>query len=257
MEKWLTDYMDHGNAYSDTATICKPRPQPMMNRRTIMMFDTTVGGKKYWPYLNRKNLTEGVDPGFMMAPSNQDGIKAFLLGRWLTGANIDWAYNISEDLDGIWPMNENLSYTNTTLKTAAMGGFPLGDLFHWWPAAYAQWKAQRTTENTNLSNWLKNGLTEVRLLDGNVVPAEYALSQNYPNPFNPTTQIDYSIPQSGLVSLKVYDLLGKEVKTLYEGVQSAGNYVATFDGSKFTGGVYFYRLQTDNFSMTKKLVLIK
>jgi endo-1,4-beta-xylanase len=85
----------------------------------------------------------------------------------------------------------------------------------------------------------------------------YVLSQNYPNPFNPITQIRYSVPQSGYVSLKVYNLLGTEVATLFAGVRQAGNYIAAFDGKELASGVYLYRLQANNFMETKKLILLK
>ena len=89
------------------------------------------------------------------------------------------------------------------------------------------------------------------------IPDKFILCQNYPNPFNPTTTINYSIPRNGEVSLKVYNLLGKEVETLYSGFLQAGNYVATFSGSNLTSGVYFYRLQAGNLMETKRLVLLK
>jgi len=88
-------------------------------------------------------------------------------------------------------------------------------------------------------------------------PDMYALGQNYPNPFNPTTQIGYSIPGMGYVSLKVYNVLGQEVATLFAGVQLSGNYSATFDGIGLAGGVYFYKLNAGNFMETRKLVLLK
>jgi len=89
------------------------------------------------------------------------------------------------------------------------------------------------------------------------LPKVFALSQNYPNPFNPTTQISYSVPQSGYLSLKVYNLLGEEIATLFEGFQPAGNYVATFDGNRLASGVYLYQLKAANFVETKKLILSK
>jgi hypothetical protein len=88
-------------------------------------------------------------------------------------------------------------------------------------------------------------------------PKAYALSQNFPNPFNPTTQLRYSIKENGLVTLKVYDVLGQEVATLFVGQQTAGNYIATFDGDKLASGIYFYRLQAGSFSQTKKMILMK
>ncbi|HVO74134.1 MAG TPA: CotH kinase family protein [Ignavibacteriaceae bacterium] len=89
------------------------------------------------------------------------------------------------------------------------------------------------------------------------IATEYQLSQNYPNPFNPSTQIKYSLPKSGFVSLKVYNILGQEVRTLFEGYQSSGNYILTFDGSGLASGVYLYRLIAENYVETKKLVLLK
>lgn len=85
----------------------------------------------------------------------------------------------------------------------------------------------------------------------------YTLSQNYPNPFNPATHIMYSIPKNSFVSLKVYNVLGREVATLFTGPRQAGNYAATFDGSGFASGVYLYRLTAGNFVDTKKFILVK
>ena len=89
------------------------------------------------------------------------------------------------------------------------------------------------------------------------IPQEFALSQNYPNPFNPTTQINYSIPKAGFVSLKIYNVLGQEVTNLFSGNRTAGNYTATFDASRFASGMYFYRLDTGTFSSVKKMMLVK
>ena len=88
-------------------------------------------------------------------------------------------------------------------------------------------------------------------------PAKFGLSQNYPNPFNPTTQIDYTINKTGLVTLKVYNLLGQQVATLYEGMRSAGTFKASFNASNLPSGVYFARLQAGSNSMTKKMLLLK
>lgn len=86
---------------------------------------------------------------------------------------------------------------------------------------------------------------------------DYSLSQNYPNPFNPATKISYSIPKSGVVSIKVFDILGKEVTTLVNEFKNAGKYEALFNGSNFSSGVYFYRLESGDFVDTKKMFLVK
>lgn len=95
------------------------------------------------------------------------------------------------------------------------------------------------------------------IVEVDALPLTYSLSQNYPNPFNPTTQIKYSVPADGFISLKVYNLLGEEVATLFEGMQTAGNYLLTFDASGVAGGVYLYQLKSSNFVETKKLILLK
>ncbi len=88
-------------------------------------------------------------------------------------------------------------------------------------------------------------------------PSSFVLSQNYPNPFNPTTTIEYTIPQSRFVSLKVYDILGREVKTLVNQQELPGTYKIQFNGSELASGVYFYRLEAGEFVSTKKFVLLK
>jgi len=102
------------------------------------------------------------------------------------------------------------------------------------------------------TSWV-TGVTQ----NGNNVPSEYALSQNYPNPFNPSTKINFAIPTTGLVTMKVYDVLGKEVATLINEVKNPGNYIVEFDGSNLSSGAYFYKLQVGDFSSVKRMVLVK
>jgi hypothetical protein len=85
----------------------------------------------------------------------------------------------------------------------------------------------------------------------------YSLSQNYPNPFNPITTINYSIPQNGLVSIKVYDILGREVITLVNEEQKVGRHSIEFDGRRLSSGIYLYKIQAGEFLQTKKMLLIK
>lgn len=89
------------------------------------------------------------------------------------------------------------------------------------------------------------------------VPASIVLYQNYPNPFNPSTIIEFRIQRGGFVMLKVYDLLGREVVTLVNGKKTAGTYSVTWNASKMPTGVYFYSLQSGEFTATKKLLLIR
>lgn len=88
-------------------------------------------------------------------------------------------------------------------------------------------------------------------------PSEFVLSQNYPNPFNPTTEIKYAIAEPGRVTLKVYNMLGQEIVTLFDGRRAAGNYSAFFDGTELSSGVYLYQLKAKGFVNTKKFMLLK
>jgi len=99
-------------------------------------------------------------------------------------------------------------------------------------------------------------LTETKPIS-NSVPDNYALSQNYPNPFNPVTKINFAVPKNGSVTLKIYDLTGKEVAVLVNGSLNAGEYRVSFDGTKLSSGVYFYKMISGDFSSVKKMILVK
>ena len=92
---------------------------------------------------------------------------------------------------------------------------------------------------------------------GNSIPGKFKLEQNYPNPFNPTTNINYDLPFSGIVTLKVYNSLGKEVASLVNERQAAGSYRVEFDGSSLSSGIYYYTLSEGEFMETKKMLLVK
>lgn len=93
--------------------------------------------------------------------------------------------------------------------------------------------------------------------DANSGPSSFKLSQNYPNPFNPTTIISYSIPKTSFVTIKVYDLLGREVAVLVNKIKQAGNYSVEFAADRISSGVYFYTMYAGNFVKTKKLIVLK
>ena len=105
-------------------------------------------------------------------------------------------------------------------------------------------------------------ITSVPEIASRNLPESFELKQNYPNPFNPSTKIKYSIPavetrHASSVQLKVYDILGREVKTLVNEAKSPGNYVVNFNASNLASGVYFYQLKAGNFIQTKKMILMK
>ena len=137
----------------------------------------------------------------------------------------------------------------------------------WWPPAYILAKGfglveiQGTQWRTELVyakiDGIEYGTPVGNIKEESSLPKEFVLTQNYPNPFNPSTKIKYSIPISNAVRIKVYDMLGKEIKTLVNEFKSAGVYEIEFDASNLPSGVYFYRIISGTYSEIKKMLLLK
>ncbi|MCX7798274.1 MAG: T9SS type A sorting domain-containing protein [Melioribacter sp.] len=235
-----------------------------MNDRTKAMFDNN---QKY-PYLVEGNWYS-LDPQFknpqdLFSDATKSKIREFCLNTVDTTnstAVLDlWGRKNYSATDyphvSEWPIPIDLSYTNATLLTGGLGGFPLGDL-NWFPDKKKQWLAQRDAEISKLKDALNKGVLPTNVESKEVIPTEFNVYQNYPNPFNPTTTIAYDLPKSGNVVIKVYNLLGKEVATLFNGFQYAGNHKVTFDATNLSSGVYVYSVQFDNATISKKMILMK
>ena len=115
------------------------------------------------------------------------------------------------------------------------------------------WDWWWTIDNVTIKGDLVTGVAN----NEGQIPKTYALWQNYPNPFNPTTKISFDLPKPGFVTLKIYDILGKEVANLVNEVRNAGRYNIEFNGGNLSSGVYYYRIQAGEFMQVKKMVLIK
>jgi hypothetical protein len=144
--------------------------------------------------------------------------------------------------------------TNNYIKvgdTSTLGLF--GALFDWliWDLGGAYAPGQGTPIPTNLK-----GVTSVENYSSEL-PTDFSLTQNYPNPFNPTTNINFSIQQSGLVTLKVFNVLGQEVATLVNQNMQPGKYSVDFNASELSSGVFVYQLTAGTYSSTKKMMLLK
>ncbi|MFC2093692.1 T9SS type A sorting domain-containing protein [Bacteroidota bacterium] len=107
-----------------------------------------------------------------------------------------------------------------------------------------------------MNGTINASLSNVNLISQQV-PESFKLSQNYPNPFNPSTSIKFSLPNSSFTTLKVYNLVGQEIETLVNENLNAGTYEATLNGANLTSGIYFYKINADGYSETKKMMLIK
>lgn len=255
-----------------------PVPRPMLDSWTIDYCDSMYvdnEGKlvKAYPYINRArnydiyNLKmsgqpDTLNPGLIEPPINLDPLKYFIDQKWSDNLDSNWAYRPDVAINQIWPLPENLAYTNPTLKTAAMGGYPLGDLYHWWPTEYASWQAQADVERGKIAQWLETGIhpdsvVSIKQVNHGTLPAEFVLNQNYPNPFNPLTTISYSVPKQAHVTLTIYNTLGQEVTRLVDEMQAAGEYQVNFETRNLPGGIYLYVLRSEGVNIAKKLVLIK
>jgi hypothetical protein len=160
--------------------------------------------------------------------------------------------------------------TNTWLPDVITGRGTTGTSSNYWEAVDA-WVAPGSGKvkifigGGSLTTATNPGLWSVQVAPCTItgitidpaIPDNYQLSQNYPNPFNPVTKISYALPKSGLVTLKIYDILGKEVMTLVNEVKSAGNYTIDFNGANMSSGIYFYSIKSGDFSAVKKMTLIK
>jgi hypothetical protein len=233
-----------------------------MNSRTEGLFadDTNypfltqgVWYEKLPSFTNSQDLlTDQVDAIKEYALATVDTTSAVTLPIWRvvnTDLTNDFVYSD-------FPIPVDLSYSDADLMEGGTDGLPIGDL-NWFPDAKADFNTNKATYFSSLLAAWNAGTTVLAVKELGGVVTEFKLSQNYPNPFNPMTTIEFSLPKAGNVTLKVYDALGKEVATLLDGFKTAQSYRVDFDASSLASGVYFYTLNTGNFSQTKKMVLMK
>ncbi|MCB0748735.1 MAG: T9SS type A sorting domain-containing protein, partial [Ignavibacteriae bacterium] len=234
-------------------------PKPMLGEEVIAFIDSVDElGKKVFTKMNVDYSTMYfVDPDFIVPATNLDTLLLFVHAKWHNSEDYNWSYKPEAGFRQTWPLPENLAYNNSELQTAAMGNFPLGDL-NWYPDLLDSWEAQKYKEWEHINHWLNYGepLVDIDVTKYDVI-TEFRLEQNYPNPFNPSTEISFSLPERSFVSIKVYDILGKEITQLVNEEKSAGAYSVICDASKFATGIYFYTISAGKFIQTKKMTLIK
>jgi hypothetical protein len=243
---WSQELRDYWQAFSDTSTAPgRITPAVFMDEKTIGMFNDDVS----WPGLSAAN-NDNVDPGFssQIVEPAVDSLIQFVHLWWTEGSAGTFRgtifshgspLNVYSLVPNNWaqtqghPVPENLRYSNSALQNAGTDGRALGDL-----------------------NWFPEQLVDIKQIK-NIMPTEIKLTQNYPNPFNPTTTLEFEIPNSGLVSLDVYNVLGQKVSTLIKEFKKAGSYKVDFNASNLASGIYYYRLESNGLILTKKMVLMK
>ena len=115
---------------------------------------------------------------------------------------------------------------------------------------------QLSIPSNQINYWVEGQIPDSPVKN-DIKPDKYSISQNYPNPFNPVTKINFALPKQGFVTLKIYDIAGREIKTLVNEFKQIGYYSVDFNGSSLSSGVYFYKIQSGNFVSVKRMVLIK
>ncbi|MGE5352734.1 MAG: two-component regulator propeller domain-containing protein, partial [Acidobacteriota bacterium] len=138
--------------------------------------------------------------------------------------------------------------SNSGLKSNEINALAVDDSNNLWIAAKNNFVSSLKLDKDIFTESLSAQATAIK---------DFMLSQNYPNPFNPSTTISYYLPHASLISLKLYDILGREAKTIEEGLKSAGHHKIIFNASSLPSGVYIYRLKAGDFIASRKLLLIK
>jgi len=244
---------------------------------TSKIINTTNGGLTW----NISDINAGNDAPFTIQFSNdkQTGLFASQTNptAWFyrtTNAGLNWnivyttSYYYSKTM--VWVPGTSNIYGNSTFNLVrsinngitwnSMSGGPGTDL--------QSLDAVRVNNSTIYALAVTYGRGVYKLLDsvrvigientGTTIPKEYKLYQNFPNPFNPSTTINFDIPKNSFITLKIYDILGRFVETLTENeFKSAGSYKVNWNAANFSSGIYFYRLEADNFTESKKMVLVK
>jgi len=210
-----------------------------------------LGGALYTAYTQRQ-----ADSGYT-GPILYDPAYEITQSNWLDG--VDFLGDVEVDLNGV------ASDSVTVIPIAGHRTLPAGNkvaFFAYDPlslnqggAEYEWWGFNIVSPQNQVLDWF-GGLVSVKQTD-DAIPNKYKLSQNYPNPFNPSTTIEFSIPEKGLISLKIYNILGQEVAQVLNRSLTAGSYSVDFDASQLSSGMYVYSIQAGNVEVSKKMMLLK
>jgi len=220
------------------------------------IFNRNYGGENNWgevAKLTASNFNQVKFFGWSVSISNNTAVVGapFLDGDIYNSSSPGAAYLFKEE-NNIWTETEIIN--SPTSSSSDFFGFAVSndadDLLITAPLA----DSLRTDAG---AIYFYGEFTPTSLKEETELPTKFSLSQNFPNPFNPVTSIEYRVASSEYVSLKVYNLLGKEVATLVNGMRSPGNYSVKFDGSELGSGIYIYKLQTESFTKSMKMMLLK
>lgn len=219
-----------------------------MGNTCINFFDNNNG------YFSNTQFYKSSNGGFNWNSSPLSGLTNFLCSNF-SNAQTGWACgNTSSAGDTAWVYKTTNSGTNW-LKSVNLGKILSANIF--FLNSTKGWIVTGPNNSAGKIFRTTTGGTQKVIENSNLVPDNFSLSQNYPNPFNPATNIKYDLPKNGFVTVKIFDILGKEIETLVNEKQTPGTYEVNWNASRYPSGVYFYRLVTDGFTDTKKMILLK
>jgi para-nitrobenzyl esterase len=192
------------------------------------------GIELFYVFNNWENAPLGTGPLFT---AQDDSMQRNMLAYWV---NFAATGNPNGQVLAQWPQ-----YVSSTDPYLEMNATPIG--------------TQIGVRTVKCDFWdqAEGFVTGIENNNNSTLPGNFILFQNYPNPFNPTTIIRFEIPRESIVTIKLYDLLGREIKTLVNEEKTAGSYSYIFDGSSLSSGIYFYRITAGKFAQTKKMILMK
>ncbi|HEY5534781.1 MAG TPA: T9SS type A sorting domain-containing protein [Ignavibacteria bacterium] len=217
-------------------------------------FSTSLNPYNIWAILEKMNgnlYTVTTTTGYPVSKSTNGGLNwtnVSSLPGAMRGACLDLSENICASGNGgvYKSTDDGLSFVNFNFTISSNQSL-----------CYQNKILVGANGTSNGGVWIYMDSTISNITSTGEIPDKYSLFQNFPNPFNPKTVISFQLPVDGLITLKVYDMLGREVSTLVNEVKKAGYYTVDFNASQFSSGVYFYRLVTDGLSVTKKMILMK
>ncbi|MCC7158966.1 MAG: Omp28-related outer membrane protein [Ignavibacteria bacterium] len=207
---------------------------------------TSLSGQYMINFVVKENNLVWAQTGNSYCPGNPTQVHNWVVRNMVNGASGD-----SIITGGTWNQNQVIPFTFTTTFDSAW--IPVNCKFD-----VVVYKVGSTFNTSEIQQGVSNSVNVIGINPlGTGVPEKFFLAQNYPNPFNPTTNVHFSVPRSGNVSLKIFNTLGQVVAVYLDGFVNAGNYNAEIDGTKLASGIYFYTLSSEDFNETKKMVLIK
>jgi hypothetical protein len=262
-QAWVAVDRSNGPTRGNVYVLCSVGRTSIADPLDVMFVRSTNGGRTWsaplrvnddvsttaWQWFGTMSVapTGRIDAAWLDTRDNPGSVNSSLYYAYSTNGGASWSPNVrlsqSFDPHAGWPQQNKM-----------------GDYFHMVSdsgGAHLAWCGTFGGEQNVFYGHISYPLTGVEDQAGKQLPTTFMLSQNYPNPFNPTTMISLSLPRSGFVRLNVFTVLGEKVSTIVEERLSAGTHTIRWDATGLPSGVYFYRLEADEFTQTKRLVVLK